>query len=202
MENKEDTCSVIETQTANGEIIDILNLKEEDITIYDIATALAHTCMGGGHVKKMYTNAQHSLLVSHYAGLSDLIDKNDKKAVWTEQMRGLLHDAAEVYLFDIRSPMKKWDKMKPILELDEKISAVIAKKFGLDSLHSAAVKQADTLVRAQEMRDFMATPKYKLKDTDIRVTQKPFSFNIKALEPTRAKEEFLKRFAFLQREKP
>lgn len=194
--------TTIYIQTANGELIDLLNLKEDDITIYDIATSLAHTCMGGGHVKKMYTNAQHSLLVSHYAGLSDLIDKSDKTAIWTEQLRGLLHDAAEVYLFDIRSPMKKWHGVKDILELDDKISKVITSKFGLDNLHSPAVKQADTLVRAQEMRDFMAQPKYKLPETDIRLTQKPFNFNIKALDPKRAKEEFLKRFAFLQREKP
>lgn len=191
-----------EIMTASGILVDILNLKPEDINIYDIATSLAHTCFAGGHVKKLYTNAQHSIYVSYYAGIDPEVDKSDKKAVWIEQMKGLLHDAAEAYTVDIRTPLKKLEMFKGLVELEEKISAKIAERFELDSLHSPAVKRADTYVRAQEMRDFMVKPKYELPPTDIRVTQKPFNFNIKAMDPKKAKEEFIKRFVYLQKHRP
>lgn len=191
-----------EIMTASGILVDVLNIKVEDINIYDIATSLAHTCFAGGHVKKLYTNAQHSIYVSHYAGLDSSIDKLDRKTIWIEQMRGLLHDAAEAYTVDIRTPLKRLETFKGLVELEDKISDKIAERFGLDSLHSAAVKRADTYVRAQEMRDFMAKPKYELPPTDIRVTQKPFDYNIKAMDPKRAKEEFIKRFVYLQNNKP
>jgi hypothetical protein len=59
----------------SGLLVDVLNLRVEDVNIYDIATSLAHTCFAGGHVKKLYTNAQHSIYVSHYAGQDLYVDK-------------------------------------------------------------------------------------------------------------------------------
>lgn len=201
MENNSNNIKA-EIMSASGLLVDVLNIRVEDINIYDIATSLANTCFAGGHVKKFYSNAQHSVYVSHYAGQDVDLDKTDKKAVWVEQMRGLLHDAAEVYTVDIRTPLKKWKELKALTDLEDRISDVIAQRFGLDSLHSAAVKRADTYVRAQEMRDFMAKPKYELPSNDIRVTQKPFTYNIKAMEPKKAKDEFIKRFVYLQNNKP
>jgi 5'-deoxynucleotidase YfbR-like HD superfamily hydrolase len=185
----------IYVQLASGNLVDIRNLKPEDININDIATSLANTCMAGGHVKKYYSNAQHSLLVSYQVQHMQSLDKQD---LLREQMRGLLHDAAETYTMDIRTPLKRMPEMQGLMALEKQIEQVIAERFGLGSICSPAVKEADRYVRAQEMRDFMAAPTYELPENDIRVTQKQFSFNIKALEPKAAKEEFLKRFRFLK----
>lgn len=185
----------IYVQLASGNLVDIRNLKPEDININDIATSLANTCMAGGHVKKYYSNAQHSLLVSYQVQHMQSLDKQD---LLREQMRGLLHDAAETYTMDIRTPLKRMPEMQGLMELEKQIEQVIAERFGLGSICSPAVKEADRYVRAQEMRDFMAAPTYELPENDIRVTQKQFGFNIKALEPKAAKEEFLKRFRFLK----
>jgi hypothetical protein len=185
----------IYVQLASGNLVDIRNLKPEDININDIATSLANTCMAGGHVKKYYSNAQHSLLVSYQVQHMQSLDKQD---LLREQMRGLLHDAAETYTMDIRTPLKRMPEMQGLMALEKQIEQVIAERFGLGSICSPAVKEADRYVRAQEMRDFMAAPTYELPENDIRVTQKQFGFNIKALEPKAAKEEFLKRFRFLK----
>jgi 5'-deoxynucleotidase YfbR-like HD superfamily hydrolase len=181
-------------QVASGNLLDIKNLKPEDISIHDIATALSNTCMAGGHVKKYYSNAQHSVFVSYFVTQMETFNKEE---AIKEQLRGLLHDAAEAYTMDIRTPMKRMPEIQPMLDLEAKIQSVIAERFGLEYLESPAVHQADKYVRAQEMRDFMPKPTYPLSDTDIRVTQKPFPFNIKALDHKSAKEQFLKRFRFL-----
>ena len=182
-------------QVASGNLIDIRNLKPEDININDIATSLSNTCMAGGHVKKYYSNAQHSIMVSYQVQHMQSLDKGD---LLREQLRGLLHDAAEIYTMDIRTPMKRMPEIQGLMALEKRIEAVIAERFGLGTLCSPAVKEADQYVRAQEMRDFMAAPLYELPENDIRVTQRPFGFNIKALEPKQAREEFLKRFRFLK----
>lgn len=184
----------INIQLASGYLVNIRDIKPEDINIVDIATSLANTCIGGGHAKKFYSNAQHSILVSHYVQFNEAFDSANAVK---EMKRGLLHDAAEAYLMDIRTPLKYMKEMQPFLELDAAISKAIAERFDLDHLESPAVKIADSYVRAQEMRDFMSRPMFELPETDIRLTQKPFSYNIKAMDSKQAKEEFLKRFRFL-----
>jgi hypothetical protein len=92
-------------------------------------------------------------LIFYPTAIGYMTDYTSKDGDW--------HDAAEVYTVDIRTPLKKWKELKALTDLEDRISNVIAQRFGLDSLHSSAVKRADTYVRAQEMRDFMAKPNRK-----------------------------------------
>lgn len=89
---------IIKTPSAsiNCHAGNVVNLNEpaiEDISIMDIAHALANLCRFGGHTKEFYSVAQHCCLVSYLApaGL--------RKAA-------LLHDASEAYLGDVVKPLK------------------------------------------------------------------------------------------------
>ncbi|MEL5850000.1 MAG: hypothetical protein U7M05_11660, partial [Candidatus Igneacidithiobacillus chanchocoensis] len=50
--------------TASGRDFLPSKMKPEDVRIEDIAHALSHICRFGGHTRKHYSVAQHSLLVA------------------------------------------------------------------------------------------------------------------------------------------
>jgi hypothetical protein len=91
--------------------------KPEDINIFDIATSLSKLCRFTGQIDKLYTVAQHSVLVSHFVPEEYALE-------------GLLHDAAEAYTNDINTPLKR-DLGESYRSVVEKIEWVIANKYGL-----------------------------------------------------------------------
>lgn len=103
-------------ETFTGRKFSILDPQPEDICIHDIAHALALTCRYGGQCKHFYSVAQHSILVA-------------EKCKEENQLWGLMHDAAEAYIGDMPKPFKPF--MANFDEIEEKIIAVIADKFGL-----------------------------------------------------------------------
>ena len=80
--------------TRGGRMVDLLNVKPEDIDLADIAWALAHTCRFMGHPRRHYSVAEHSINVAR------LLPEPIK-------IYGLLHDAHEAYIGDISTPMKR-----------------------------------------------------------------------------------------------
>jgi len=81
-------------QTISGRKFPLAEPDPNQIDIEDIAHALSMLCRFNGHCTQFYSVAEHSMHVSHEIS-NDLA------------LAGLLHDAAEAYLGDVPSPLKK-----------------------------------------------------------------------------------------------
>jgi hypothetical protein len=130
-------------QTFGGRYVRPLEPRAADVAIEDIAHALAHQCRYGGHVHRFYSVAQHSVLVS--------LTCPPEAALW-----GLLHDAAEAYLVDLPSPMKR--ELKPYQRAEDRWTRAIAERFGLPLPIPRAVHEADRRILVDEMRQLMRDP--------------------------------------------
>jgi len=130
--------------TFSGIAFDLLNPQPEMILIDDIAHSLALINRFNGAAIFPYSVAQHSLYV---AGLLPPKLK----------LHGLLHDAAEAYVGDMVSPLKKI--MPEYKEVEAKISKVVADVFGLSYPAPAEVKKADLAVLSAE-REQVLNPSY------------------------------------------
>lgn len=151
MNIKHDDC----IQTFSGKKFYLINPQPNMICIEDIAHALSMQCRFAGHIKKFYSVAEHSVLVSKLA------NKENKLAA-------LLHDASEAYIADIVSPFKVF--LTNYKELEHNIMLVIAEKFGftypfVHDIHESDVAQlkieAKTLLNAYPQwtdEDRYATP--------------------------------------------
>jgi hypothetical protein len=84
----------VETYTGRG--FDVFDPDPADVRLADIAAGLAHTCRFGGHPRRFYSVAEHSLHVS-----------DDLPADPRLRLLGLLHDAGEAYVGDVPRPVKR-----------------------------------------------------------------------------------------------
>jgi hypothetical protein len=116
--------------------------RAEEIDIGDIAHALSMICRFGGHCKKFYTVAEHSVLISY--------------AVPEEfALYGLLHDAAEAYMLDLPAPIKRF---VPDYKFYENVlQHFIFQKFGLSWPVPQEVKAADARILWNEKEALMAS---------------------------------------------
>ena len=115
--------------TISGVEVNLLDPIPSMINIEDIAHSLAFQCRFGGHIKRFYSVAQHSVLVT-------------AMAPYEIKKYALMHDAAEAYLQDITSPLKHvWGPAYKILE--ERFMKVISVKFNLNPDLFSEVKTFD-----------------------------------------------------------
>lgn len=121
-----------------GRDVDLENLREEDVDIVDIAHQLACTNRFGGALAYPISVAQHSVMVSR------LIPRE-------HALQGLLHDAAEAYVGDVRKWIKDHVGMTWFRLLEEKIHNVIMDKFSLPRELHPLVMEADRLAVRYEM---------------------------------------------------
>jgi 5'-deoxynucleotidase YfbR-like HD superfamily hydrolase len=153
------------------------------ICIEDIAHALAFTNRFGGHGKRFYSVAQHSLLVSALSAHDD-------------ELSGLLHDATEAYLGDILTPIKHTDAFAGYRRAEKHLHEVIFKRFGIEEHFPESVEYADTLAlkleanwlmnpMIQEMAEYMTLSEETLEDC------REWSIGLTAHE---AEEKFLLEF--------
>jgi hypothetical protein len=85
---------VVETYT--GRQFDVIDPDPAAVSLADVAAGLAHTCRFGGHCRRFYSVAHHSLHVSRELPAADP----------RLQLIGLLHDAGEAYVGDVPRPLK------------------------------------------------------------------------------------------------
>lgn len=139
--------------TYTGRRFDLLRPSPGDIDIVDIAHALAHVCRWGGHCMHWYSVGQHSLWVSAYVEY----ERPDLA------LHALLHDAAEAYIGDIVTPLKRTMSvgvtgggLVSIFRAEARIEAAIAEALELRPLteqERAIVRRGDAVALSTECRD-------------------------------------------------
>lgn len=130
--------------TFSGIAFDLLDPRPEMIRLEDIVHSLALINRFNGAAIFPYSVAEHSL---HVASLlpPEL------------RLHGLLHDAAEAYIGDMVSPLKRI--MREYTGVEAGISQVVAEVFALTWPEPAEIKRADLAVLAAE-REQVLRPSY------------------------------------------
>lgn len=130
-------------ETYSGKKFHLLDPQPDEVCIEDIAHALAMMPRFCGHTQRFYSVAEHSIHVSQTCESQD--------ALW-----GLLHDASEAYIADLSRPVKHCTPVgPPYLEVEARIMAAVAAKFGLPEKMPPSVKHADTVLLFAEKEKLM-----------------------------------------------
>lgn len=122
-----------------GRMVDPSAMTGDDVTIEDIAHALACSNRFGGHVSQPYSVAQHSVLVAKV--LPDEL-----------KLRGLLHDGHEAYVVDLPRPLKA--HLPDYRKMEAKAEQAVHDHFRLGPDPAGAVRVADCRLLTTEARHF------------------------------------------------
>lgn len=136
-------------QTYTGRRFEPEKFTAADVDIRDVAHALSNVCRFGGHCREFYSVAQHCVLASYYVELrwpdDDATPGVVRRDVRLAAMQAaLLHDAAEAYLGDIPSPLKRL--AEKLCNYEYGIIAAVNQRFGLDVMlrgpHGQRIREA------------------------------------------------------------
>ena len=106
-------------QTFTGKKIDLINPTREMVDIEDIAHSLSMICRYNGHCRDFYSVAEHSVMVEAMGSQimlrreaernSDRLSAPPKltSEIVQQSLALLLHDAAEAYIGDLTTPLKR-----------------------------------------------------------------------------------------------
>jgi hypothetical protein len=166
--------------TFTGRYVKPFELTREDIHIEDIAHALSNICRFTGHTSSFYSVAQHCVIMSQQP------DIYRAKA----GLHALLHDAAEAYLGDLCTPLKKLPEMAVFCEAELRARVAIAEHFNLSLPEPTIVEEHDLIALATERRDLMPSNGVWLIVKDIE----PYPQRIIPWVPAKAERMFLNRF--------
>ncbi len=150
-------------QTRDGHVIELLDPDLTEVTIEELAHALARINRFCGHTRTIsgYSVACHSVAVS--------IHLPPPFALW-----GLMHDAHEAFLGDITSPVKMALRELgggPAFEaLETKLVDAVRRRWGLHGPMPREVKVADMEALETERRDLLGE---ESQSWNLRVDGKP-----------------------------
>jgi len=149
LNNTVDPCTTAWIETASGVRFDLWDPTPAMIVPSDIYQALARQCRFGGHCNRFYSVAEHSCHVHDW--FKKMIPLADRRMC----LAALLHDAAEAYCVDVPRPIKVM--LTGYREIEERIQAAIAERFGLAASDFAepGVKLADNQLLAVEALKLM-----------------------------------------------
>ncbi len=110
-------------ETYTGWFVDAVDLKPKDIDLKDIAHALSLICRFGGHCKRFYSVAHHSILCHDEA----------LRRGYSRDMAvlALLHDVGEAYWHDMGRPLKVAEGMDYYLRYLDKAQMVAERALGM-----------------------------------------------------------------------
>src|SRR3990167_1996340 len=117
---------MIAVQTHSGIMWNLLNPRNEDVRLEDIAWSLGHIPRFNGHTRSPYTVADHCLWIYDRLGSHQPLTR----------AYALLHDAHEAYIGDIPSPVKEavailCEGENPLAELARRTDTAIYEALGL-----------------------------------------------------------------------
>ena len=135
-------------QTASGRAFDLLNPSPADVDFDDISLALSRVPRFGGHTRRPYSVAQHSVLVA------ELLESAGHPGHVV--LQGLLHDATEAYVMDLPRPLK--DLVPEYKTIENRVWRAVAMYFDLPVHLDPVVKEADALALALEARTLLPCP--------------------------------------------
>jgi hypothetical protein len=122
-------------RTLSGKFLDVLFPQADQIDILDIAHGLSHAARFAGQTQEFYTVAQHCYEAA-------------KRASQKNKLAALLHDAPEFVMGDLAAPVKRSiDRYK---EIENKVMAVIATKYGFDFPFDPEIKRIDKILLEYE----------------------------------------------------
>jgi hypothetical protein len=162
----------------------------EMIDIRDIAHALSNLGRWTGHTKWFYPVAQHAVYCSYLVAPEFAFD-------------ALNHDDAEAYLGDMNSPLKHFTAAGPAyLKIEEKVEAVLFKKFGVRFPLPPEVKEVDTQMLYAERAQLLDNPDgVQYEHNKWGMDETAANIRIERWTARRAEKMFLRRFRELYKEK-
>lgn len=160
--------------TVGGRVLDLQRLRPEDIRLEDIAHNLGCLIRWSGQTVRPLTVAEHCVWIARSA--------EERHAV-----EALLHDAAEAYVGDVVRPIKYAGGMRWYRQLEDKVEAVIAERFGLPHPMTPAVRRLDNRMLRTEIEQLLQPGIYefapRVRPLDVTLACWPFR---------RAEREFLR----------
>ena len=130
----------------SGRLVDLLDLRADDIDFESGAIALSRLARYNGHTRAdvhPYSVAEHSVHVSKHCAPQD--------ALW-----GLLHDFPESLIGDCVGPLKNLPFMDGYRHIERYIMGRVCEAAGLPQVCPKSVDEADFRLLRTEMRDLTA----------------------------------------------
>lgn len=154
--------------------------RPEDVNIIDIAHAISQICRFGGHCKRFYSVAEHSV------HCSTIVPPQFA-------MQALMHDATEAYVVDVPRPLKvQLTNYAEIEALNWEAIRAALPMCNLPSELDPSVKAADNGMLLAERDQLLDT-----SQGSWSIPGAPADVRIKCWDPKAAEAQFLFRYAQL-----
>lgn len=156
--------------------------------IEEIAHAGGNLCRYGGHSRRFYSVAEHSILVAtimEQLGLGDPFE-------------GLMHDGHESYLVDLPKPWKA--KVAGYTEVEKVLEVELRIAFSLPEEITTGCKTADLIALAIEARMLLPSKgdDFEWPDGIIAQANRFRDWHVPCFAPTLARDHFLATYAELR----
>jgi hypothetical protein len=169
-------------RTNSGRMLDLATPDPDVLDLEDIAHNLARVCRFGGAVDEFYSVASHSVYVARRL-------REEYCAVYGLAAAGLLHDAAEAYLGDMTSGLKRL--FPDYRELERRWEYAIEGRWGVAFVQSGIIKTADLRARLAEARDLFGGRYPRELLLGGEGTLEPYEAPCLVQTPDEAEHEFL-----------